>query len=159
MTRQRAFGADYRGGFSTSASLLIIFVSVLIALGSVVATSSNAIDRVQQAENDQVEQHNTIQRTSINVTSAEWDGGTLTVRVNNTGTTTLSVNATDVLVDGEYVDAETLSTSVDGNTVTDRWEAEEQLVLESTQFDTAPDRVKVVTETGVAGTESVEVTA
>lgn len=147
--------ADSRGGFSTSASLLIIFVSVLIALGSVFATGSNALDRVQQAENEQIEQHSTIQRTAINVTSAEWNSGTLTIRVNNTGTTTQSVNATDVLVDGEYTDIETFSSSVDGNTNTDRWAPQEQLVLTTDQFSTAPGRVKLVAPVGIADTAEV----
>lgn len=146
---------DARGGFSTSASLLIIFVGVFIALGTIFASGSNAIDRVQQAENDQIEQHNTIQRTSINVTGSEWNSGTLTIRANNTGTTTLSVNETDVLVDGEYVAVESFTSSVDGNTDTDRWNAQEQLVLSTDQFGTAPDRIKLVTETGLAGTTEV----
>jgi len=146
---------DIRGGFSTSASLLIIFVGVFIALGSIFTAGSNAIDRVQQAESEQIEQHNAIQRTSINVTGSEYNSGTLTVRVNNTGTTTLSVNETDVLVDGEYVDIESFTSSVDGNTNTDRWNPEEQLVLSTDQFGTAPDRVKLVTETGLAGTTEV----
>lgn len=146
---------DVRGGFSTSASLLIIFVGVFIALGSIFTAGTNAVDRVQQAENDQLEQHNTILRTSINVTAGGWDSGTLTIRANNTGTTTLSVNETDVLVDGEYVAVESFTSSVDGNTDTDRWNPEEQLVLSTDQFGTAPDRIKLVTETGLAGTTGV----
>lgn len=142
-------------GFSTSASLLIIFISVFIALGSVVATSSNALDRVQKAENDQVEYQNTLQRASVNVTSAEYTSGTLIIRVNNTGTAPLSVTGTDVLVDGEYAGVETFSSAVDGNTNTDQWGGQEQLLLSTDQFSTAPARVKVVTELGIAGTIEV----
>jgi flagellar protein FlaF len=152
---RETLSGDIRGGFSTSASLLIIFVGVFIALGAIFTSGSNAIDRVQQAENDRIEQHNTIQRTSINVTGAEWTSGTLTVRANNTGTTTLSINETDVLVDGEYIAVESFTSSVDGNTNTDHWNGEEQLVLSTDQFDTAPDRIKLVTETGIAGTTGV----
>jgi flagellar protein FlaF len=151
----RAIASDDRGGFSTSASLLIIFVGVFIALGSLYTAGSNAVDRVQQAEGEHIEQHNTVLRTSINVTGADWDGTTLTVRANNTGTTTLSVNETDAIVDGEYVAIESFSSSVDGDTGTDRWNPNEQLVLSTDQFGAAPTRVKLVTATGLAGTTEV----
>ena len=144
-------------GVSTSASLLVVFIAVFIALGSVFTAGSNAVDTVNDAQGDQYEQHDTVQRMSINVTSATYNSGDLTIRVNNTGGESLSVNATDVLVDGEYVSIGTFDATVDGES-TDRWDLEQQLRLTTDSFGTAPDRVKVVTEVGIAGTAAVEVT-
>jgi flagellar protein FlaF len=143
-------------GVSTSASLLVIFVGVFVALGTVYTAGSTAVDRVNDAGSDRVEHHTAIQETRINVTSAEYDSGTLTVRVNNTGSTALSVNGTDMLVDGAYVSLDDFTATVDGES-TDSWDLEQQLVLQTDSFGTAPDRVKVVTEVGIAGTARVEV--
>jgi len=145
-------------GVSTSASLLIVFIVVFVALGWVYTAGSNAVDRVSDAQSEQFQQYDAIQRTSINVTAATYDTGTLTVRINNTGSERLSVNATDVLVDGEFVSTDAFTATVDGE-ATDRWGLEQQLVLTTDSVSTAPDRVKVVTEAGIAATARVEVTA
>jgi flagellar protein FlaF len=143
-------------GVSTSASLLVIFVGVFVALGTVYTAGSTAVDQVQDAEGDRLDRQHTIQRTAVTVTAAEWKSGTLTVRVNNTGSAALSINGTDVLADGAYVSIDDFTATVDGE-ATDRWGLDEQLVLQTDSLGTAPDRVKVVTEVGVAGTARVEV--
>jgi flagellar protein FlaF len=143
-------------GFSTSASLLVIFIATFIALGSVYTAGSNATDRVSEAQIDQLDRHHELRQTSINVTGAEWELGTLRLRINNTGTSVLSVNATDVLVNGEYIQVESFLATVDGE-ITDRWGLDEQLVLTTDSLTQIPDRVKIVTEVGVADTRSVEV--
>lgn len=143
-------------GVSTSASLLVIFVGVFVALGTVYTAGSTAVDQVNDAQGDQLDHHHTIQETRINVTGAEWESGTLTVRVNNTGATPLSVDGTDLLADGAYVAPATVTATVDGE-ATARWGLEEQLVLTTDSPGTAPDRVKLVTESGIAGTARVAV--
>jgi len=144
-------------GVSTSASLLVIFVGVFVALGTVYTAGSNANDRVAEAQDEQLDRQQSILRTSVNVTAAEYDSGTLTVRVNNTGATQLSVDGTDLLADGVYVSPTAITATVDGAS-TDRWGLEEQLVVRTDSLGSAPDRVKVVTEVGIADTAPVEVT-
>lgn len=142
-------------GFSTSGSLLIIFLGLFLALGTVYTVSSNTSERLVEAYSDQHKQQQDIQDTEINVTRAiyhETDGH-LTIRINNTGSQTLSVEATDTFVDGEYRAGDEFAVvTVDGND-TDIWEMGQQLRLENES--TQPARVKVITEVGVADTATV----
>jgi len=142
-------------GFSTSASLLIIFFGLFIALGTLYTVTSNTSERLIDAYDDELSHQSDIERTGITITDANWHttDGNLTIRVNNTGTTELSVDEADTFVDGEYwATADFQITTVDGQD-TDVWDLQEQLRLENDT--TQPTRVKVVTETGVAAAETV----
>lgn len=144
-------------GFSTSGSLLVIFFGLFIALGSMYTATSNATDRVTEGYGDQHQLQTEIHNTEITVADATWHANTtednLTIRVDNEGSTTLSVNATDVFLDGEYWASEEFEiATVDGNE-TDIWGLAEQLRLENTT--TQPEQVKVVTGVGVAATARV----
>lgn len=146
---------------STSGSFLVIFIGLFLALGTLTTVASNTSERVADAGTDQLDHHVATQETSLNVTAATWETDeTLELRVNNTGSTDLSVNETTVLVDGRYVSMDAFDATVDG-TSTDVWGIEQQLVLrdDGTVADRVgtPSRVKVVTDTGVADTAPVVV--
>lgn len=151
-----------RRGLSTSASFLIVLVGALLAFGTLYSAAGNAGERLVEAGDDQRERHGAVQLTAVNVTEAVWDAGgpDLTVRVTNTGDTTLSVPGTDTVVDGTYVGLDAYErVEVDGQD-SDVWRPGEQLVLSDSDplatLDGQPARVRVVTETGVA--DAVEVT-
>jgi flagellar protein FlaF len=150
-------------GFSTSGSLLVIFIAMFAALGTVYTSTSNTTEQLSDARDDQAEQQSAILHTSINVTNATWDDGSnqLTVSVNNTGSTDLSVNATDLLVNGIYIENWEANANVEGQD-RDLWAPGEELVIEdSTNVDSAvsttPEQVVVVTEAGIAARADVEV--
>ncbi len=94
-----------------------------------------------------------VRNTAIAVTST-YDSGTstLTVNVTNTGSTTLSVEEVDLLVDGELVTGWTqgdrLVEGDDARTIVQPGETLELIVDRAT----APDRIKVVTGNGVSET-------
>lgn len=146
-------------GFSTSGSVLIIFTGLFIAVGGLYTATANTGERMADATDDQQEQFEDVQQSRI-VTSADWNEttGNLTVRANNTGETTLSVDAVDVIVDGEYAPPGDFDrVEVEGRD-TGIWGPDAQLVLEEGEtFTSAPGRVKVVTGAGVADTATVEV--
>jgi len=79
-------------------------------------------------------------------------GDSLTITVENTGSTELAVSDVDVLVDNSYQTG--YRTAVEGDTTTDLWLPRETLAINAT-VDTAPSGVKIVTGPGVAATEVV----
>ncbi|QSG07041.1 flagellin [Halapricum desulfuricans] len=142
-------------GFSVSGSAAIVFVGLFIAFGTFYSASTNSMEQVTDANTDwqdrQLAQHN----TQIDVASAVYDNETdsLVVEVDNTGATSLSVEATDLLVDNEYRTA-IQSRDVGGDSATDVWASGQRLTF-NVSATSLPDRVKVVTESGVAATEVV----
>lgn len=143
-------------GFSTSGSLLVIFFGLFIALGSMYAATSNAGGEVTDAFTHQTDRITVIHDTDVEITDATWNESedTLAVTVENTGSTTLSVAETTVLLDGEYVALSEFDTTVEGQQ-TDVWDVGETLHLE-TQTD-QPVRIQTTTSTGVSTATGVEV--
>ena len=144
-------------GFSTPASLLVIFVGLFLAMGSLYTVTANTAEEINEAREASADHRRTVQGTSVEVAGATWDAGAsnLTIRVDNRGETTLSVEAVDVVVDGRYVGVEQFDARVDG-VRTEVWRPGETLVLEADGALTdRPDRVKVVTGPGVADTAEV----
>lgn len=141
-------------GISTSGSLLIIFFGAFIALGAVYTVTANTTDELTEAYAESVSAQTEIDETAVDVDAVYHEpDGNLTVRVDNLGSTELSVSQTDVLVDGEYVPLSAFEiTTVDGRT-TDVWGLDQQLRLEN-ESD-RPERVKVVTASGVAEAAAV----
>ncbi|MFB6296484.1 MAG: flagellin [Halobacteriales archaeon] len=141
-------------GFSVSGSLAIVVVGALIALSMTYTAGANGFERVTDARNDRadrvVERHN----AGLEIANATYfDGnGTLRVTVNNTGTTSLSVNATDLLADNTYLANGTRT--VAGNADTDLWLPGEQLTIE-VSLPSRPDAVTVAIERGLADREVV----
>jgi flagellar protein FlaF len=145
-------------GFSVSGSAAIVFASLFIAFGMWYTASANSFERVTEAQQDRTDGVLETRNTGVAVSAADYNqsgDGTLVVAVDNTGTAQLSVSETDLLVDGSYT--HNWNSSVAGNPDTDLWLAGEQLTITVRVGNgTAPDRIKVVTETGVA--DSLEVT-
>lgn len=122
-----------------------------MSIGVVYSSGYNGYEEVTSAENTRadrlLERHN----TDVTITGTSFNTGEFTVQVLNEGSTTLSVNATDVILDGVY-QSTWVSSNVSGSTTTDIWAPGETLNV-TVSADSAPDRVKVVTGTGVSVTE------
>lgn len=144
-------------GFGVSGASAIIFLGVLIGAVTLYSTVDATQERLDDARDESRERLLDRANTEISITNASWeDGGSnaLTVAVENTGATTLSVDATTVLVDNDY--RSTASGTVDGDADTDLWEPGETLRLTLSE-PSAPTRVSAVTAYGVADATNVTV--
>lgn len=145
-------------GFSVSGSAAILFLGFLAAFGMVYTATSNGFEQTTDANREARDALLDQQNTAIEITNVTFvNNDTLHVHANNTGSTSLSVNATDVLVDNEYLTGFVFE-RVDGQDGTDLWLPGEELHLKytyDTNQSTAPDRVRVVTGPGVADSEVI----
>jgi len=140
-------------GFSVSGSAAIISIGVLVAFGVMFPAVIDSSHQVSDAQSTQSERILEQQNTEIRINQSTYGSGNLTVEVVNEGTVALDVDETDLIVDGAYLtpDNTTVYQSLDktnGDTGTNVWLAGE--VLELTVETDEPDRIKVVTETGVS---------
>lgn len=140
-------------GFSVSGSAAIVFIGLFLAFSTAYTASANGFERVTDANTAVQDETLERQNTALNITTAAYDDGnqTLTVEVVNEGTTSLTVNATDLVVDNVYRD-DFSDRHVDGDNSTSLWLPGERLHLELSMSD-RPSRVKIVTGPGVAATE------
>lgn len=140
-------------GFSTSGSMAILFVGVLVAISTAYPMMSAANERVQTAVDDRGDRSLSQRNSDIELANVTYNETTdvLVVRVKNTGSRALSVDDTDVLVDGQFQQG--YATSVDGDGSRSIWAPGETLRVELST-STRPGRVKVVTEFGIAETET-----
>jgi flagellar protein FlaF len=143
-------------GFSVSGAAAIIFASMFVAFGMWYTAAANGFERVADAETEQTDGTLEQRNTHVEITTASYDNGTdtLTVAAVNRGASQLSLSGTDLLVDGRYVEGWQTPATVESNGVTDLWLAEETLTI-SLSRASQPDRVKVVTASGVADTAEV----
>lgn len=145
-------------GFSVSGSAAIIFTAMFIAFGMFHAATTNGFEEVSDAQEDRTDRDLERQNTAINVTSATWDSDELTVEVTNNGSTALEIEHVDLLADNEYLTGYTTSissdTTTETDTATDLLLPGEELTITAT-VTPEPNRVKIVTGPGVAGTEVV----
>ncbi|WP_435334693.1 flagellin [Haloarchaeobius sp. TZWWS8] len=139
-------------GFSTSGSAAILFVGVLVTLTTVYPVVETAHERVTTATDEHDDRVLDRRNTDMNVTNVSYNASTDTLVVNatNTGSRTLSVDETDLLVDGAFQTGYTVR--VDGQAGRTIWVPGEQLQFELTGVTATPNRVKLVTEFGVAET-------
>lgn len=150
-------------GISVSASTAIIFAGLLMVLASLYPVAANGFDRVSNANDDAYDRHLQSQNTGLEFVGAAYDGaaGTLTVEVNNTGTTTLSIPDTSLVVDNELVAFDGSDTAIDGDVGgsgdgdTELWLPGETLQIrvdvDAAGVDVSVgDRVTLVSETGVS---------
>ncbi|AXR81187.1 flagellin [Natrarchaeobaculum sulfurireducens] len=189
-------------GFSTSGAVVVILIGFLIAMGAFVpalfdagAATGEAFSSQQQSMQDQANTDINLEFTvTYNATSEEIVDSPIAT-VSNDGTTTLDLERTDRLENGEYVtldrtdddvaivegDSErTDSTLWSPGTVLefeyepdeletdlekfddedDVWEYDEQerLTLDGSDDDRIEDRLKIVTEHGIADASTLEVT-
>lgn len=138
-------------GFSVSGSTVIILIGCLIAFSAAFTVATSSFDRVTTAQDERADRLLDRQNTAIEIGAVERDGGTLTISVTNTGSTVLSIDRTDLLVDGEYRDAEPTVTDANGTTKsgTTLWLPGETLEY---SIESDGNDVKIVTEHGVAAT-------
>lgn len=139
-------------GFSVSASAAIIFIGFVVAFTTLYPVAANGLERVTDAREDVNDRALDRQNTAIELANTSYDNGTLTVEVNNTGTTELSASETDLLVDNTHWTGER---SVEGDADTDVWLPGETLTITVENLSMSPERVKVVTENGVEAGESL----
>ena len=142
-------------GFSVSASAAIVFVGFVVAFTTLYPVAANGFERVTDARDDAGDRALERENTAIDHLNVSYDDATdtLTVNVTNTGTTELSVEHTDLLVDNTYWSG---TRSVDGRTDTDVWLPGETLTVTVENVTMTPDRVTVVTDHGVSvGTDRV----
>jgi flagellar protein FlaF len=144
-------------GFSVSGSAAIVFIGVIVAAGIAIPSIVGSLGSLAGAQGQQtdrgIEALNTdfdIENTSYNATRDELD-----IRAKNTGSTSLSVNDTSVLVDGVIPSADDVTTDVEGDANADLWLPGETLNVTVERVEPKPDRVKVVTENGIAETAGV----
>lgn len=146
-------------GFSTSAAAAVIFVGALVSLGILYPATAGSFEQVNDAlgdrENRLLDQRNTdlaVESVTYNETTDE-----VVVNVSNTGTTTLTANETDPLLDGTLRTAN-VTRAVEGVPGRTLWTPGETMTITVGNVTSTPGRVKVVTEHGVAvATEDVEV--
>lgn len=145
-------------GFSVSGAAAIIFASMFIAFGMWFTATSASFDRVTEAQDLRTDDTLEASNTDINVSTAEYDttSNRLTVQINNTGATEVSLNATDLLVDNQRRDGWAANATVEGISGTDLLLAGERATIEIDGIS-QPDRVKVVTSSGVSSAADVEV--
>ncbi|RBI63977.1 fla cluster protein FlaF [halophilic archaeon] len=152
-------------GFSVSGATAILFIAMFVSFGVLYTATYNGFERVTDARNAETDRALTQRNTAVNVTDVDDGGDYLNVTVNNTGSTALNVNDTDLLVNGSYVTSEdVVNRTVEGDGETSLWLPGETLRVE---VDVSSDpwnvddvssvswQVKVVTGPGVADTEVV----
>ncbi len=140
-------------GFSMSGAAAIIFIGLLASAATLVPAVQDATNAREAGMDARDERLLEKQNTAVEITDAMYyTNGTLIVRVENTGTTPLDANVTDLLVDGVYADP---TTAVDGATERTLWTPGSELRFEDA-FGALPDRVVVVTEQGIQVAASVE---
>jgi flagellar protein FlaF len=137
-------------GFATSGAAAVLAVGLLVCAGILFPVLDETTDRTLGAAERAEDRLLRTQNTDVAVESATYDTATATLVVDlgNTGTTSLSASATDLLIDGRYRPA-TQTVVRNETTVTDPavWLPGETLRL-SAVTTPAPNRVVVVTETG-----------
>lgn len=145
-------------GFSVSGSAAIIFIGLIVAAGVAIPSIVGGIGSLAGAQNQQIDRGVDSLNTDIEIEAGSYNGTDeeLDIRVANTGSTSLSVNGTTVLVDGEIPSEESVTTDVEGNANADLWLPGETLNVTAENVDPAPERVKIVSENGIAETAEVE---
>ncbi|MDL5361093.1 fla cluster protein flaF [Halalkalicoccus sp. NIPERK01] len=134
---------------------MVILIGCLIAFSAAFTVATDSFDRVTTAQDERADRLLDRQNTAIEIGVTSEDNGTVTVPVTNTGSTVLSIDRTDLLVDGEYRNAEptVLDGSDEPKEETDLW-----LPGETLEYGIEPggESVKIVTQNGVAATAILE---
>lgn len=140
-------------GFSTSAATVLIFMGILLSIGIMFPALEGSFEDVSDALDDRDERMLDQRNTDIQVSNVTYNAtaDTLTVDVDNTGAISLGVEETDILLDGEIQTG--YATSVDGVADRSLWAPGETLTVELSDVTSKPNRLKVVTETGIAKVE------
>ena len=149
-------------GFSVSGSAAIIFVGIIVAIGVAVPPVVGSFGSLAGAQGEQVDRGIDALNTEFEIESATYDdeNNRLTLELVNTGSTTLSVAGTSVLLDGAIPAEDDVTTEVDSDASAELWLPGQRLMIEIEGVTAQPDRVKVVAENGIAETaQGEEITA
>ncbi|THE62941.1 flagellin [Salinadaptatus halalkaliphilus] len=169
-------------GFSTSGAVVVILIGFLVAVSVIVptifsvgASSGEAFSTQGDQLRDQVNTDIEIESFEAPVNETDDIVDSPTVNVTNTGSRTLSVSDTDVLIGGEYystrdVGSNSVTTVVVGDEYrsdTDAWLPGSHLEIEFSEYQLGPldvdgyddhddfeegDRIKITTEGGISDT-------
>ncbi|ELY61433.1 flagellin [Natronococcus amylolyticus DSM 10524] len=142
-------------GFSTSGATAILLIGVLVAVSVAYPTLQAAQDLRQDAIEDRDDRVLETHNTAIDDVEITSEDGELMVTARNDGSTSLSAADTTLLVDGTLpADRET---TIDEESNHELWLPEEELTITVDEDDLPddPERIKLVTEHGVATTEAV----
>lgn len=136
-------------GFSTSGATVILFIGLLVSVGIVYPPVERSFEAVTGALDDRDDRMLQLRNSDVAVTNVTYDSTTdaLNVTVDNTGTVSLAVEETDLLVNGTLVT--TYTTTVGGTENRSLWGAGETLKFRVSGVTNEPARVTVVTELGL----------
>jgi flagellar protein FlaF len=140
-------------GFSVSGSAVIVFIGFVVAVGIAVPSVLGSVGELAGAQGEQIDRGTDRANTDVEINRTVYNEttGLLAIELDNTGSTTLSVNDTSVLVNGTIRTRSgggIVETAVDGDTGATIWLPAEQLEVTVDAAD-APGRVKIVTENGI----------
>ena len=140
-------------GFSVSGSAAIIFLAAFVSIGILYTSAYNSFERVEAAADadaaDLLEQQNTdIEIRDVTNTTID----SVTITVENTGSTTLRVDRTDVLLNGTYQNPESIT--VDGESA-DLWAPGETVTIDVGYEPSGTIRVTIVSGPGVSAFQEV----
>ena len=135
-------------GFSTSISIVILFIGLLTIATSSYATIDRSTDLLAEAQVTQHERMLDQLNTKITITGIAIAGNNVTITVQNEGTTVLDTGKIDVLLDGEYVTPDSITPS--GHWIPDR----SIDVLLSDVNPPTNRRIKIIVENGQSDYET-----
>lgn len=136
---------------------MVILIGCLIAFSAAFTVATDGLDRVSTAQDDRADRLLDRQNTAIEIGDVTRNGEedeTLALSITNTGSTALSIDKTDLLVDGEYHTEKPTIMDTDGETKngTTLWLPGDTLEYELSDGE----RVKVVTQHGVSASALLE---
>lgn len=135
-------------GYSTPATFAFLFLATLVATSAFYGATHDAAERGIGAGNDRLDAHREQLDTDIEIAVAKWNGETLIVEVENTGSVTLDVTATDLVANGTYRPPDSFDERTVDGADSEYWAPGEVLRIEVATG--AVERVKVVVEHGIA---------
>lgn len=145
-------------GFSVSGSAAIVFIGLIVAAGIAIPSVVGSFGSMASAQGQQTDRGVETLNTDIAIETATYNASgndDLEIRASNTGSTSLSVNGTTVLVDGDIPASADVTTDVEGDGAADLWLPGETLNVTVGNQNQEPTRVKLVTENGVAETTEI----
>lgn len=153
-------------GFSVSASTALIFAALFLAFGTLYPAMANGYERVEEADAAKADHNLDQSQTDIKLEriDVQRTGGgdvqELFINVSNTGETALTVDETDLIVDGDYIvwsngdTGDEVRTSVEGDENTNLWLPNETMEIEygaqTGIVESEINRFKVVAEHGAS---------
>lgn len=148
-------------GFSVSGATALIIIALLLSFGTFYTATTGTFGEIRDAQTEQNDRSVKTLNTDIEINSAVYNESgnyDLVISANNTGATTLELNNTDLLIDGDLQSGWRDSASINGTTGANLWVPQYSLeiTIDFGESDSRPDRVKLVTEYEIAATASVE---